>query len=101
MTTDLEYELTEEHYAIAERNGINRRNAYQRFYSYGWSVERTISTPATGKGTKPGSKADEYMKLAESNGIPYKTYYSRVRYLGWSKERAANTPVILKGRDKG
>lgn len=98
---DPNYEfLTEEHYAIAAENGISRRNAYQRFYAYGWDMDRTISVPATGKGTKPGSKSDDFMKLAESNGISYKTYYSRVRYLGWTKERAASTPVMEKGSNK-
>lgn len=37
--------ITEEHYKIAEQNGIDRRNVYQRVWGLGWDVDRAITQP--------------------------------------------------------
>ncbi len=38
-------EITEEHYKIAEQNGIDRNNVYQRVWTLDWDIDRAITKP--------------------------------------------------------
>ncbi|WMW41378.1 hypothetical protein RE433_29000 (plasmid) [Bacillus cereus] len=35
--------ITDEQYLIANRNGISKKNVYQRVNEYGWSIEKAIT----------------------------------------------------------
>jgi hypothetical protein len=85
--------LTEEDYETAKANGISRANAYARFYAYGWSVERTISTPV-----KSRKKAlwPRFKAIAEQNGISQSRFYQRVSK-GMKPKEAASTPLQQGG----
>ena len=92
--------LTDEHYAIAEANGIDRRTAYDRFYNRGWSVEKTITKPK--KVNKPFKALLEeacpnYKEILEKHGISYITLYQRIVKEGMSIEEALNTPKRAAG----
>lgn len=80
--------LTDEDYKKAEENGINRNNAYARFYVYGWSVEDTISKPV--KDLKD-TAWHKHKELAEKNGIKQNTFYGRI-HKGMTPYEAATTP---------
>ena len=82
--------LTEEHLQIAESNGIGRRNALQRFNSYGYSVEDAITKPL-----KKANSDSEWMKWKEtalSNGVSCDTFCNRVKHYGYTPEEAATNP---------
>lgn len=75
--------LTPDDYEIAEENGINGNNLYQRFYYYGMTAERARTKPLRRKGLKYQYLQDE----AKKNGIElsYNTIYKRKKN-GWSDE---------------
>lgn len=83
--------LTEEDYAIAEKNGISRKRAYQRFYQNGWEKERSITQPI-----RKGTLWKNYREKCESIGITKASFYSRI-YRGMSPEEASVTPTIPNG----
>ncbi|WP_064774770.1 hypothetical protein [Bacillus cereus] len=69
--------ITGEQYLIANRNGISKKNVYQRVNEYGWSIEKAITKPLNNTKNK---KTDRHlMLLAELNGINYATYRQRIK----------------------
>ena len=76
--------ITDNDYAIAESNGINRKLLYTRVYQLDWSLERARTQ-------KPRHKS--YYQLALDNGIGLNRYYNRIKK-GWSPFEAA---TIMKG----
>jgi len=85
--------LEERHYKQAEKNGISRELADERFYDMGWSIQTAI-TLSSKAGTDKSFKEYRDRKRAEGvrNGIPASTFNTRV-HKGWSEERAATAPV--------
>jgi hypothetical protein len=81
----MEY-LTDEHYAIAEKNGLKKHTVYQRVNEYNWDIAKAITAPNQNKRDVLGWK--RWKETAEINGVCESTYLSRVR-LGWDQERAA------------
>jgi hypothetical protein len=81
----MEY-LSEEHYKIAEGNGISRSTAYARVYVYKkpWPIERAITEPPK----KPDPEMEKWVAIAKKNRVPIKTFKDRVAH-GWSYKRAA------------
>ncbi|HHB2093632.1 TPA: hypothetical protein ACOQ5N_004904 [Bacillus cereus] len=65
---------SEEHYKLAERRGISRKNVYQRVVTYGWDIEEAIIKPIGGRG--PG-RHKGMAKVAEKNGISHHVFYYR------------------------
>lgn len=92
MVTTYDEVIMYEHYEIAEKNGISKENVYQRVKSYGWSIERAITTPI---GSRWLGKYKGFHKTALKNGISLNSFYSRVR-LGWKLEDAATKPIGTK-----
>jgi hypothetical protein len=86
------YYLTEEDYATAEKNGINRKIAYQRYYLQGWKVEKTITHPVK----KIRRLYPKYQRTCERNGVSVSTFYKRLRE-GMEPEAAATLPTIARG----
>ena len=85
----MEY-LTEEDLKIAESNGISRKNALQRVYLYGYSIEDAITKPLRNKGG-----TGEWMKWKETalaHGIDCAAFYNRVKHYGYTPEEAATNP---------
>ncbi|MDT0163834.1 hypothetical protein [Bacillus sp. AG4(2022)] len=78
--------LTEEHYAVALLNGIDRRTLQRRIKERGWDLDKAINTPKkpTRKKKRKGWEAK-----ALSNGINIKRYQQRIQR-GWSPEKAAS-----------
>ena len=67
-------ELTKEHYAIAEKNGISRQLVYRRYNFLFWSLEDAI--------TKPHANNEEYKhwkRVAVENGLSEEGFRRRVR----------------------
>jgi hypothetical protein len=81
----MEY-LTDEDYAIAEKNGINRKMAYHRFYYQNWNKERAITEIHRLK--KWSDLFNQYKEIAI---VSEKTFKSRV-LRGWHPQKAATTP---------
>lgn len=69
--------ITDEQYLIANRNGISKKNVYQRVNEYGWSVEKAITQPL--HNTKNKKTDRTLMLLAELNGVNYGTYKKRIK----------------------
>lgn len=69
--------VTDEHYLLANRNGISKKNVNQRVHEYGWTVEKAISHPLH-KATK-GKVNRALALLAERNGINYQAYIRRLK----------------------
>lgn len=81
----MEY-LTEKDYEIAEKNGICRDYAYQRFYMLGWSRDKAITTPVS-------RYQRLWAKYKDISLVSGPTFYRRVRE-GMPPEEAANTPPL-------
>lgn len=69
--------ITDEQYLIANKNGISKKNVYQRVNEYGWSIEKAITKPLYN--TKNRKTDRNLMLLAELNGINYATYRQRIK----------------------
>lgn len=69
--------ITDEQYLIANRNGISKKNVYQRVNGYGWSIEKAITKPLHNTKNKKTNRA--LMLLAELNGISYAAYKRRIK----------------------
>ncbi|HFJ9375216.1 TPA: hypothetical protein ACGW7B_005926 [Bacillus nitratireducens] len=69
--------ITDEHYLLANRNGIPKKNVDQRVYEYGWEIEKAISHPL--HKTSKGKQNRAMVLLAEKNGIGYQTYIKRIK----------------------
>ncbi|WP_195723877.1 hypothetical protein [Bacillus sp. RIT694] len=69
--------ITDEQYLIANRNGISKKNVYQRVNEYGWSIEKAITKPLHNTKNKNTDRA--LMLLAELNGISYAAYKRRIK----------------------
>lgn len=69
--------VTDEHYLLANRNGISKKNVDQRVYEYGWEIEKAISHPL--HKTSKGKQNRAMVLLAEKNGISYQTYIKRIK----------------------
>ncbi len=80
--------LTEDDYMQAEQNGISRRVAYQRFYHYDWSKERSITEPLR----KMDQERLKWRAIAVENGVAKKLFDARLR-AGWSYEEASRPPL--------
>ncbi|WP_180235595.1 hypothetical protein [Bacillus toyonensis] len=83
--------ITNEQYLIANKNGISRRNVYQRVNEYGWSIEKAITQPLYNTNKRKTDRA--LMLLAEANGINYATYRQRVKD-GMDPREAAVKPTV-------
>ena len=83
--------LTYEDYETAKANGISYANAYARFYNYGWSVKRTITTPI---GQRSKGLWPTYREQCEKVGVSQDRFYDRIRYRGWTPEEAATKPPL-------
>lgn len=90
----MEY-LTDEHYAIAEQNGIPKKLVdYRYYYSYtNWTIENAITKPVK---APPQYEAEwqEMKEIAFANGINRSLFGNRMRR-GKSKEEAAG-PKLTK-----
>lgn len=82
-----EWELTEEHYVIAEKNGISRANVKQRVESYGYDIQKAITKPLRTNDVWRRNK-----ETCEQNGISYSAFYKRIE-MGWSEERSSTEPI--------
>jgi len=92
MATTYDEVIMYEHYEIAEKNGISKENVYQRVKHYGWSIERSITTPIASQWL---GKHKGFHKIALKNGISLNVFYARMR-LGWKLEDAATKPTETK-----
>lgn len=84
-----DYYLTDEHYAIAENNGLSKKLVQNRYYA-GWDIERAITTP---KGNQGYLK--EVVKEAARNGIELTIHAvsDRKNKLGWTYREIVTTPL--------
>ncbi|AEW47098.1 hypothetical protein BCP78_0091 [Bacillus phage BCP78] len=80
--------LTPEDFDIAEKNGIHRELAHNRFYHQGFSKEKAITKPV--RNTDTGWS--EWKEVALSNGICWDTFNTRLNF-GYTPERAATEKV--------
>lgn len=87
-----DYWLEEEHFLKAEANGISRDNLKQRFYEYGWDLERAMSQKV--RKVRKFVHNEEMLALAKRNGLCSVIYRDRVTKLGWDERRAATTPKM-------
>lgn len=84
------YYITDEHYKIAKRNGINDFTLRSRIHNYGWEINRAI----TEKPQKRNSTGwSEWKETALANGIGRDTYFSRISR-GKSPEEASTLPKM-------
>lgn len=80
--------ISDEHYKIAEENGIDRVNLYNRVVRCYWDIERAITVPLKKR------KTPKYiLDRLKRNGISNQAFYNRVHNMGWSIERASTEPI--------
>lgn len=80
--------ITPDDYARAKANGLSRFLVQDRVYSYGWDVEKAVTTPK-----KISKNHGEWTNKALENGISRTTFYKRVSQ-GWSYEDAVSKPLV-------
>jgi hypothetical protein len=85
--------LTDRDYLIANQNGIDNANAFNRVYACGWDVERAITEPIR---RKEDSLWMKYKEKANQIGITQMCFYQRT-YKGMTPEQAATTPKLPHG----
>lgn len=83
--------VTPQDYKIAESNDISKDIVYSRVYSYGWDVDKAITTPVK----KRDPEFAKWRKRAVKNGIPSPTFHSRKK-AGWSYKEAATKPIMTR-----
>lgn len=83
-----DFELTEDDYKIAEKNGLSRKLVYQRFY-VGWEKEDAVTVPKGNSGI-----LKRLQEKAASNGIELSigAISSRRNNLKWSDEDVVTVP---------
>lgn len=91
--------LTEEHYKIAEKNGIKEATLYRRVYQYKWDIQKAITTPVIPRSERSRKYPKEYTDLALSNGVCLVTFYTRLKN-GWSIEEASTVPPLPVNKRK-
>lgn len=99
------YYLTEEDFLIAERNGISRKLAKDRFYNKCWDKEKSITHP---KRNKESFKSEviklypNYKERLKELGITYYTLYSRCYNMNLDIKTAMSYPkahvFVKRGR---
>jgi hypothetical protein len=85
-----DFEITEEAFRIAEEHGIARKNVRQRYWDYGWEIERAI-TESVYKVDATLSK--KWSAVCQANGVSNPLFYARVHKQGMTPEEAATKPV--------
>ncbi|TBX83938.1 nucleoside permease [Bacillus cereus] len=90
--------LTDEEYARAAANGINRKRLYSRVYDFDWDVEEAITAPIGTVRHGYERKHGDWFKVAAENGINSSTFYNRINALGWSYKDAATKPTRQKDK---
>ncbi|PER85833.1 nucleoside permease [Bacillus thuringiensis] len=88
--------LTDEEYARAAANGINRKRLQSRVYDFNWDVEEAITAPIGTVRHEYERKHGTWLKTALENGINIRTFYRRLQ-LGWVYKDAATKPTRAKG----
>ncbi|PFC97111.1 nucleoside permease [Bacillus cereus] len=88
--------LTDEEYARAAANGINRKRLQSRVYDFNWDVEEAITAPVGTVRHEYERKHGKWLKTALENGINIRTFYRRLQ-LGWAYKDAATKPTRPKG----
>lgn len=86
------FNISPEHYKIAEENGINARTVYRRVHERGWDIELAITKPLQKK-----TSDKEYLrwsKIARNNGISSKLFWQRVNCDGWDYKKAATHHIM-------
>ncbi|MED1403819.1 nucleoside permease [Bacillus mycoides] len=94
----LERWLTDEEYARAAANGVNRERLNSRVYDFDWDLELAISAPLGTVRHEYERKYAKWIKVALENGINSSTFYSRLNILGWECQKAATTPTRNKNK---
>ncbi|WP_088293637.1 nucleoside permease [Bacillus mycoides] len=89
--------LTDEEYARAAANGVNRERLNSRVYDFEWDLELAITAPLGTVRHEYERKHAKWLKLASENGINLSTFYSRLE-LGWECRKAATKPVRKKSQ---
>ncbi|MEB9437412.1 nucleoside permease [Bacillus cereus] len=87
--------LTDEEYARAAANGINRKRLQSRIYDFDWDVEEAITAPIGTLRHEYERKHGTWLKTALENGINIRTFYRRLQ-LGWTYKDAATKPTRPK-----
>lgn len=84
-----DFYLTDEHYAIAKKNGLSKTLVQKRHY-IGWDIERAITEPKNNQGY-----LKEMVKKAADNGIDITVYAisDRKNKLGWTDEEIVTIPL--------
>lgn len=93
----MEY-LTDEHYAIAEQNGIPKKLVdYRYYYSYtNWTIENAITKPVKAS-PQFETEWQEMKEIAFANGITRSHFGNRMRR-GKSKKDAAGPKMTEEER---
>lgn len=85
----IDYYVTPEEYAIAEKNGIPYKIVNQRIRSSGWSKQKAITEPVLKRNR---GLNEEYVQKAKLNGISREVFAYRVKH-GYTNEEAATIPL--------
>ncbi|MGG0219198.1 hypothetical protein ABEZ32_24045 [Bacillus mycoides] len=83
--------LTDEEYARAAANGINRKRLQSRVYDFDWDVEVAITAPLGTVRHEYKGKNHKWLKLARANGIKTRAFHHRIKS-GWGHYEAATKP---------
>jgi hypothetical protein len=85
--------ITDEAFRVAKGNGISRKNVRQRYWDYGWDIEKAITEPVI-KFSAP--RWPMWKEIAEKNGVSSVLFNVRIGS-GMTPEEAATKPKrVLK-----
>ncbi|OLN21886.1 hypothetical protein BTO30_12365 [Domibacillus antri] len=85
------YYITPDDWETAERNNLNRSTVRSRVNTYGWDIDRAVTTPANP--IKRYAFTKEEKELMDKNGLKLNTVYCRIRR-GWDRREAVTTPAM-------
>jgi len=81
----------------AEKTGLGWSTLRTRLDNYGWTVKKTLTTPATLAAIyKFKGRKKTLREWSEETGINYETLSARVRKLGWPIDRALTEAIASK-----
>lgn len=87
--------ISEEAFRIAKENGISRKNVRQRYWDYGWEIEKAISESIV-KFADPIWPL--WKDIATQNGVSSVLFNVRIgKKYNMTPEQAATTPVKSRG----
>ena len=84
--------LEKEDIETARKNGIKKSTLYNRYYLWGWDVEKAINEPIQEKNKYKKLINDDIKKILAENNISERQFITRLQK-GWDAQRASTQKI--------